>query len=117
MTKQITKQTNSQKILHRRIILPFFYSNEQAHAYAVIVTFLYLSTKSVFVLGEERAIIDTFLCLSTKSVFVLSEERALEQQRLNSRRLLKKSIQKKRHPDVRRGIVTFASLGEGKTRR
>ena len=30
---------------------------------------------------------------------------------------VKKSTQKKRHPDVRRGIVSLASLGEGKTRR
>ena len=41
------KETNSQKILHKRTILPFFYSNEQAHAYAVIVTFLYLQNQTI----------------------------------------------------------------------
>ena len=74
--------------------------------------FVCLSTKSVFVLGEARAMLDTFLyllrsyfvCLSTKSVFVLGEERALEQQRLNSRRLLKKVSKRKDTPMSAEGL-------------
>ena len=45
-----------------------------------------------------------FVCLTTKSVFVLGEERAIEQQRLNSRRLLKKVSKRKDTPMSAEGL-------------